>query len=860
MSLPPPHKDSNAVVTSPECRPKIGGNYGPPTQSFSEIGCESPVHDRVKKRNGVLEDISIAKIEQRLKTLSKGLNVNVLTLSQQIISGVYDGMQTSEIDRLSASFAHDQITDHPDYDVLATRLVVSNHHKETIAPFSEVMRALYNAGQIADSFMTFVDENADRIDEAIDYDRDYLFTYFGFRTFEAGYGLRIRETNEDNETKEVVYERPQHMCMRASVAMHLGDLEAAIECYEWMSCQYFTPASPSLFNLGTRRQQCSSCFLVAMKEEKNEEHPDSIDKIYSTLKRVALISRSSGGIGMHCSIVRAEGSLIKSAGRGSAGIIPMLKPFEATANYVDQGRKRKGAIAVYLEIWHADIEDFLDIKSNTGAESRRMRDLHIALWMSDLFMERVSRDEEWSLMCPYYSPDLVELYGDEFTARYKEYENMGAPYVRRTVKARDIWTRIIDAQIHTGEPYMLYKDSVNRKTNHQNLGTIRSSNLCAEILQYSDSDHTAVCNLSSISLKRFVGTDEDGNKVYDFETLRYVVKLVAKNLDRIIDINDYPTKEAKASNLRERPMGIGVQGLADAYIGMGYPYDSVEASRLNREIFETIYYAAMEASCDMAKEAGEAYPSYKLNGGSPISQGILQFDMWRNENHDVELSGRWNWRALRSRIAKYGVRNSLMVALMPTASTSQLLGNNEAFEAFTNNIYSRTTKAGTFKVVNQQMVLDLIAAGLWTDEMKNKVIFLGGSIQDIPEIPERLRELYKTAFDLSQKVIIDQSADRAPFIDQTQSLNIHIAQPTLASVTSMHMYGWRKGLKTGMYYLRSQPAKQAAQVTVNPELAAQMEKAAEEPDEDNETGETEGPVGPAGWVCTREEGCVSCSG
>jgi len=1113
--------------------------------------------------------------------------------------------------------------------------MVSNHQKETMAPFSEVMRALHKASQIRDEFMKMVDENADRLDNVIDYDRDYLFTYFGFRTFETSYGLRIKQKDPiTGVDKPVVYERPQHMWMRVSLALHLDDIDAAIETYDWMSCQYFTHATPTLFNSGKRQQQLASCFLLAMKE-------DSIEGIYSTLSNVAKISKNSGGIGIHISNVRAEGSPIVSAGCESAGIIPMLKPFEATANYVDQGRKRKGAIAIYLEPWHADIEDFLQIKSQTGDENRRMRDLHLALWMCDLFMRRVEADAEWSLMCPFYSRDLQDLYGEAFEHRYREYEELGAPYVRRTVRARELWTRIVDSQITTGEPYMVYKDSVNKKTNHQNLGTIRSSNLCvapytriftkngytpisdlkdqdvdiwngfewsnvtvrqtgenkkllrvklsngsiidctpehkfhlntkyypkdishrkayknenytkvvsaknlqegdklikheipiikdqqcaplkyaythgfycgdgcdptnasvdqcvfagkddgycerhkhfrglkmeihdefvddqkrckaqtfqrahirlygekkdlssfiegynryedgdrtkidlypdiaekfsvpfsaslenklswleglfdadgtvarngtneslqlssihpkflssvmlllqtmgifskvtmsrdtretllpdgkggkklytskacyrllitsvntlnlrnlgfkpkrlvfqyenhipdrdasrfvevlsvteldgefdtfcftepkmhlgtfegvvtgqcAEILEYSDADHTAVCNLASIALKRFVVTKEDGTKSYDFETLKYVVKMITRNLDRVIDINDYPTIEGKRSNLRERPMGIGVQGLADAYIAMRFPYDSEQAAKLNRDIFETIYFGAMEASCELAKEHGP-YPSYNMNGGSPISHGKFQFDMWADDGFDVKLSGMWDWDALRADIIEHGVRNSLLVALMPTASTSQLLGNCESFEAFTNNIYVRTTLAGSFKVMNQQMVLDLIDAGLWTNEIKSKVIYLGGSIQGIEEIPKEIRELYKTSFDLSQKVIIDQSADRAFFVDQSQSLNIHMAEPTMASVSSMHMYANKKGLKTGMYYLRSRPAKRAAQVTVDPAMERQFERQLSTPAVEDEV-EAE-PQVPDGWVCNKDEGCTMCSG
>lgn len=824
-----------------------GSKYGPP----ADEAIPTKESERVTKRNGELQDISIAKIERRIKTLSKGLEVQCLNLAQDVIMGVYDGIHTSEIDRLAAGFAHEKITDHPDYDVLAARIMVSNHQKETMAPFSEVMRALHKAGQIKDEFMKVVDENADRLDNVIDYDRDYLFTYFGFRTFETSYGLRIKQKDPvTGVDKPVVYERPQHMWMRVGLALHLDDIDAAIETYDWMSCQYFTHATPTLFNSGKRQQQLASCFLLAMEE-------DSIEGIYSTLSNVAKISKNSGGIGIHISNIRAEGSPIVSAGCESAGIIPMLKPYEATANYVDQGRKRKGAIACYLEVHHADIEDFLQIKSQTGDESRRMRDLHLALWMCDLFMRRVEADEEWSLMCPFYSPDLQDLYGEAFERRYQEYEAMGAPYVRKTVRARDLWTRIVDSQITTGEPYMVYKDSVNKKTNHQNLGTIRSSNLCSEVVQYSDANHTATCNLASIALKRFVIKRDDGTRSYDFDTLKYVVKMVTRNLDRVIDINDYPTIEGKRSNIRERPMGIGVQGLADAYIAMRYPYDSEEAAQLNREIFETIYFGAMEASCELAKEYGP-YPSYHMNGGCPVSHGKFQFDMWADDGYDVKLSGRWDWDALKAEVKEHGVRNSLLVALMPTASTSQLLGNFESFEAATNNIYVRSTLAGSFKVINQQMVLDLIDAGLWTNEMKAKVIYLGGSIQGIEEIPKEIRDLYKTSFDLSQKVIIDQSADRSCFVDQSQSLNIHMAEPTMASVSSMHMYGNKKGLKTGMYYLRSRPAKRAAQVTVDPSMERQFERqlstpAAAPPDEEE-------PQVPDGWVCNKEEGCTMCSG
>lgn len=958
---------------------------------------------KVRKRNGELEEISIGKVEARLKRLSRGLHVEPIALARQVLESVHDGITTRDIDVLAASFAHEKITDHPDWDVLAARLVVSNHHKETMTPFSEVMRVLFDANQIHPDFMAVVEENAARLNKAIKYERDNLLSYFGFKTFEHSYGLTIAE--KDPLTGKDVnrcYERPQHMIMRTALQLHLDDIEDAIETYEWMSCQYFTHASPTLMNAGKCSAQMSSCFLVAMNEDRTG-HKDSIRGIYKTLQNVALISAASGGIGMHCSVVRAEGSPITSAGRPSSGIIPMLQPFEATTNYVDQGRKRKGAAAIYVEPWHADIEDFLHIKDNT-AESKewqqsgkvRMRDLHMALWIPDLFMQRVDEDAEWSLMCPFYSPDLQELYGKAFEERYCWYEAQGYPYVRRTVRARDIWTAIVDSQIHTGEPYMLYKDAVNRRNNQKNLGTIKSSNLCvagytkvltrngnmpivdlkdesvevwnglewsmvtvrqtgsnkplvrvaltngavidctpehrfytqerwrnekkegidefvcaaneldldeelqpwklpndetvhtanvqsvepldglfdtycftepkrnrgtfegvvtgqcSEIVQYSSTDKIAVCNLASIALKSFVQIDEDSTAAptYDFDTLKYVTKLVVRNLDRVVDVNYYPVPEAEKSNISERPMGVGVQGLADTYIMMRYPYDSEEAAALNREIFETIYYAALDASCELAEEYGEPYPSYHENGGCPMAHGKVQFDLWQDEGRTVQLSGRWDWAALKERIARHGVRNSLLIALMPTASTSQLLGNYESFEPVTDNMYIRNVLSGSFKVVNRYMIMDLINAGLWTSDMKNRIIAAGGSIQQIEEIPEELRALYKTAFDIKQRVMLDQAADRAPFIDQTVSQNAHMATATMASVTSYHMYGWKKGLKTGLYYLRSKPAMEAVQVSVDQQsLAAKVEAEATAVDEE---------VVSEGWVCRKEEGCLSC--
>lgn len=1009
-----------SVVTVSERKPNTKSNrYGPPPADDLTLSTDpsSLACGKVRKRNGAYEEISIAKIETRIKLMSRGLQVNPIQLARQVMDGVCDGITTREIDILAASFAHEKITDHPDYDVLAARLAVSNHQKETMAPFSEVMRVLHQANQIRDEFMNVVEANAERLDSAIDYDRDNLFTYFGFRTFEHSYSLTIAETDPATG-KEVnkCYERPQHMYMRTALELHLDDIDAAIETYDWMSCQYFIHASPTLMNAGKKQNQMSSCFLVAMKEEKTG-HKDSIRGIYQTLMNVALISASSGGIGLHCSTVRAEGSPITSAGRPSSGIIPMLIPYEGTAKYVDQGRKRKGAIAVYLEPWHADIEDFLHVKDNTTESKEwqesgkaRMRDLHLALWIPDEFMRRVDQDADWSLMCPFYSPDLVDLYGTAFEERYRWYESQGWPYVRKTVKARTIWTAIVDSQIHTGEPYMLYKDAVNRKTNHQNLGTIKSSNLCvapytriltrngptpisqlenqeidiwngfewsavtirktgeenkqllritlsngsvldctpehrfylnpngvedpeasllnatmveasklragdqlisfympmgdsrtlgegvfvvsvsglsdlhdtfcfteekrhlgmfegvvtgqcSEIVQYSSSEKTAVCNLASISLKAFVNVGDDGVRTYDYDTLAYVVKMVTRNLDRVIDVNYYPIDEARNSNLSERPMGIGVQGLADAYIAMRFPYDSPEAAKLNREIFETIYFAALDASCELAEEFGEPYPTFYENGGCPVANGQLQFDMWQAEGRPVMLSGRWDWAALRARIAQHGVRNSLLVALMPTASTSQLLGNNESFEPFTDNMYIRNVLSGSFKVVNRQMILDLIDAGLWTDQIRQKIIALGGSIQEIDEIPRNIRELYKTAYDIKQRVMIDQAADRGPFIDQAHSQNCHMAQPTYAAVTSYHMYAWKRGLKTGLYYLRSKAAKEAVKNDIDPALEREMlaKKNAVAVTEII-TAEATAPEtnNTDGWVCRKEEGCISC--
>jgi len=1215
----------------------------------------------VEKRNGEKEKISFDKILWRIEQLSVDLNVNPIELAQEVIAGLYDGIKTSDIDRLSAEIAHQKITIHPDWDNLAARIAVSNHHKETMEPFSTVMWQLHQHGTLNDEYYEMVEKNAALLDDTCDYSRDYTQTYHGFKTFEKSYGLRIKEKTKDQNICEddngIVYERWQHTLMRTAVWIHLNNIHKAIETYHMMSKKKFIHATPTLFNSGTRTPQGSSCFLVAMKEEEDDEHGDSISKIYDTLKNVALISKSAGGIGLSVSNVRARGSPIGSTGRGSMGIVPMLKNFEQTARYVDQGRKRKGAIACfcqnteivtinngvkkiqeikvgdlvvthknrikpvsqlhinplgdrkiyklvvernkevyvtgnhrfwsfytkkykneklslgwnnieqlkkimdnpetkrqtcyiaipsgtginnsishkidvfdykdilededhklrtldsnnvmrltlslkkngknnishsqsvhriwnittdlanlfgiwlgdgciikdnvrgivrgigitvdksnkkeidfikmvyrktfgtnvttdisktsncvtirvnsgivgmifhelfgsyfnrkclpdiifswpkilvesligglvtsdghiakikcnatlqlsnktlinqlyhlgrinniaisfvkykrgkgmtcepysmsiplnknilnqtrkfytddrierchakidanknmnknflkihdiietdrkdeyvytlgveddhsytvegllaencYLEPWHADIFEFLELKKNTGAEELRARDLHLALWIPDLFMKRVKEDGKWSLMCPYFAPELYKTHGKEFEEHYERYEREGQ--FKRQVKARELWCKILEAQIENGEPYMLYKDQCNAKSNQQNLGTIRSSNLCAEIILYSDNNESAVCNLASIALPSYIDILEDGTNNYNFDELAKAVRIVTLNLNNVIDRNFYPTPETKRSNFRHRPIGMGVQGLANTFIEMRYPFDSEEAKQLNKEIFETMYYAALSASCKLAKK----YGPYETFAGSPASKGVLQFDMW----DDVTVTDRWNWIKLRNNIKKYGLRNSVLLSLMPTASTSQLLGFNECFEPFTSNMYARNTSAGTYKVVNKEMVLDLIKLGLWSEKMKNRILVEDGSIQNIPEIPQYLKDLYKTAWDLSQRVLIDLAADRAPFICQTQSSNYWMKYPDDNSLTSLHFYAWEKGLKTGIYYLRTSAALEAQQVTIDP--------ASVSTNTETEERKVEQIIPEEGMVCYKEEGCVSC--
>lgn len=629
--------------------------------------------------------------------------------------------------------------------------------------------------------------HAAELNSAIVYDKDFNYNYFGFKTLERSYLLRI-----DGK----VAERPQHMIMRVAVGIHGDNVEKAIETYNLMSSKYFTHASPTLFNAGTPQPQLSSCFLVTMKS-------DSIDGIYDTLKTCAMISKTAGGIGLNVHCIRATGSYIAGTNGSSNGLVPMLQVYNNTARYVDQGgNKRPGAFAIYLEPWHADIFDFLDLRKNHGKEEARARDLFYALWIPDLFMKRVEANGDWSLFCPNEAPGLADVWGEEFETLYHKYENTpGLP--RKTLKAQKLWYHILESQTETGNPFMLYKDSCNRKSNQQNLGTIRCSNLCTEIVEYSAPDEVAVCNLASVALPTFIDVSRGE---YDFAKLHEVTKVVVRNLNKIIDVNYYPVEEARRSNMRHRPIGVGVQGLADAFLALRMPFDSPQAKELNKHIFETIYHAAAEASIDLAQEEGpyETYP------GSPTSKGILQFDMW-----GVTPSELWDWASLRERLAKYGIRNSLLVAPMPTASTSQILGFNECFEPYTSNIYSRRVLAGEFQIVNPWLLKDLVDMGLWSDYMKNRIIADNGSIQNIPNIPADIKALYKTVWELSQKVIIDLAADRAAYIDQSQSLNIHIQNPTMGKLTSMHFYGWKKGLKTGMYYLRTQAAAAAIQFTVD---------------------------------------------
>ena len=757
----------------------------------------------VVKRDGHKEPVMFDKITDRIKKLCYGLNdrVDAVKVAMRVIEGLYDGVTTSELDNLAAETAASMTIAHPDYAQLAARIAISNLHKNTNKSFSETMSEMYHyvnprtnqeAPLLSDEVHEVIQANAEFLDSHIIYTRDFNYDYFGFKTLERSYLLRINGK---------IVERPQHMLMRVSVGIHLNDLEAVIETYELMSKKFFTHATPTLFNAGTPKPQMSSCFLLTMKD-------DSIDGIYDTLKQTAKISQSAGGIGLAIHNVRATGSYIRGTNGTSNGIVPMLRVFNDTARYVDQGGgKRKGSFAIYLETWHADIFEFLDLKKNTGKEEMRARDLFFAMWTSDLFMKRVEADSTWTLMCPNECPGLDNVYGEEFEALYTSYEAQGKG--RKTIRARELWEKILESQIETGTPYMLYKDAANRKSNQKNLGTIRSSNLCTEILEYTSPDEIAVCNLASISLPMFVE-----NGAFNHELLFNVTKRVTRNLNKVIDRNYYPVKEAENSNMRHRPVGLGVQGLADAFILLRMPFTSDEAKKLNQEIFETLYFAAVTASMEMAKEEGP-YSTYE---GSPISKGEFQHNLWNIK--DEELSGRWDWASLRKEVLANGVRNSLLVAPMPTASTSQILGNNEAFEPYTSNIYTRRVLSGEFIVVNKHLLHDLVERGLWNETLKQEIMRHNGSVQNIPQIPADLKELYKTVWEMSMKDIIDMSRQRGYFIDQSQSLNLFMQDANYAKLTSMHFYAWKSGLKTGMYYLRTKAAVDAIKFTLNNDKVA----------------------------------------
>jgi ribonucleoside-diphosphate reductase subunit M1 len=789
----------------------------------------------VTKRDGRREPVQFDKITARIKKLAYGLNQEFcepVLVAQKVTTGVYKGVTTSELDELAAETAASMTSKHPDYSILAARIAVSNLHKGTLKLFSETAKVLHKytnektgdwSPLLADDVYDIIAQNAERLDGAIVYDRDFEYDYFGYKTLERSYLLRVNGK---------IVERPQHMLMRVAVGIHKENIDDAIKTYNLMSERWMTHASPTLFNSGTPRPQLSSCFLVSMKD-------DSIEGIYNTLKECAVISKSAGGIGLSIHNVRATGSYIRGTNGQSNGIVPMLRVFNDTARYVDQGGgKRKGAFAIYLEPWHADIFDWLDLRKNTGKEESRCRDLFYGLWTNDLFMKRVEADEEWSLMCPSECPGLADVWGEDFEKLYSYYEKSGK--ARRVVKAQQLWFAILESQVETGNPYMLYKDTCNRKSNQKNLGTIRCSNLCTEIIEYSSPEETAVCNLASIALPQFVkdssgkkplGSIDSGSRHFDFEKLEEVTRVITGNLNRIIDINYYPVETARKSNLRHRPIGIGVQGLADVFILLGMPFDSPEAVQLNKDIFETIYYSALSESCNMAEKDGP----YETYAGSPVSEGVLQHDMW-----GVPDTARHMWDLLRVKIKKFGVRNSLLVAPMPTASTSQILGNNECFEPYTNNMYVRRTLSGEFTVVNHHLLSDLMQLGLWTADMKNILIAHNGSVQNLPGVPQKLKDVYRTVWEIKQKNLVDMAADRGAYIDQSQSFNVHMTDVNFSKLTSLHFYSWKKGLKTGMYYLRTRAATDAVKFTVDAEAVKQAEK----------------------LMCSiqNKEACVMCSG
>jgi len=775
----------------------------------------------VVKRNGRKQAIKFDKITARIQKQCYGLDayhVDPILVAMKVIEGIYDGVTTSELDTLAAEVAATMTTNHPDYALLAARIAISNLQKNTNKSFSRTVSELYHyvdekgarkAPLISEEVYNIVQNNAEALDAAIIYDRDFGYDFFGFKTLERSYLLKM---------KGKVTERPQHMLMRVAIGIHKDNIPAAIETYNLMSEKWFTHATPTLFNAGTPNPQLSSCFLL-------QTEADSIDGIFDTLKSCAKISQAAGGIGVSVHNVRGTGSYIRGTGGASNGIVPMLRVYNDTARYIDQGGgKRKGSFAIYLEPWHPDVFAFLDLRKNTGKDEMRTRDLFTALWIPDLFMKRVEENGTWSLFCPNESPGLCEVWGEEFEELYTRYESEGK--AKKQVQAQDLWFKIVESQIETGTPYILYKDACNRKSNQQNLGTIKSSNLCGEIVEYTSPDEIAVCNLASLALPRFV---IDG--VFDHQKLFEVTQVLTRNLNKIIDVNAYPIPQAKVSNMRHRPIGIGVQGLADVFILLRYPFDSKEAQQLNKEIFETIYFGAMTASKDLAIAEG-AYETYK---GSPVSKGIFQYDMW-----DVKPSDRWDWKGLKEEVKKHGVRNSLLTALMPTASTSQILGNNECFEPYTQNLYSRRVLSGEFVVVNKLLLKDLVRLGLWNDKMRQQIIAFNGSIQNISNIPADIKDIYRTVWEIPQRAIIDMSAARGAYICQSQSLNLFLAQPSMAKITSMHFYGWKKGLKTGMYYLRTKAAAEPIKFTIVGPYA-----------ESNTPEEVA--------VCSMEEGCITCS-
>jgi ribonucleoside-diphosphate reductase alpha chain len=795
---------------------------------------------RVIKRNGEMEDVSFDKVLNRLKNLSSGLTIDVSEIAQKVCSRIYDGVKTYELDELAAHLCSSMSIEHPDYSLLASRIIISNHHKNTSPSFSETIQVLYNnvdnhnnpVPLVSEELYNIVSKNKEKLNTIIDYQRDYLFDYFGFKTLERAYLIRVN--------KKIV-ERPQHMWMRVAIGIHGNDIKDVIQTYDLMSKKYFTHATPTLFNAGTNRPQLSSCFLCSINE-------DSVSGIFDSLKEVALISKYAGGIGLHIHQIRGNGSHIRGTNGTSNGIIPMLRVFNNTARYIDQAGKRLGSIAVYLETWHCDIESFLELKKNHGSEEDRCRDLFLALWISDLFMERIKSEGKWSLMCPDKCPLLSDVYGDDFKELYEKYESEGK-YVKQ-INAQDLWFKILEAQIEQGVPYILYKDAANKKSNQKNLGTIKSSNLCAEVLIYSSPKETGVCNLASICLPSYV---EDGK--FNFDKLHDITKVITKNLNKVIDKNFYPIEKARISNLKHRPVGIGVQGLADVFIMLRHPFESENAKQLNKDIFETIYHAAVEASMELSKKRHKiindmkninnklldedinnyineferdipnpkyigAYSSFE---GSPISQGLFQFDLW-----NTQPSSRYDWDKLRADIKEYGVRNSLLLSPMPTASTSQIMGFNESFEPFTNNIFQRKTLSGEFIIINKYLINDLISKGLWNKDLKDTIILHEGSVQNIQEIDDELKAIYKTTWEIKQRNIIDMSADRGQYICQTQSLNIFMEEPDFQKLSSMHFYAHSKGLKTGSYYLRTRPKAKTQQFTIDPDFAKKKRRCVED--------------------------------